>query len=487
MRLAKVGSWGLGLLIATASAFGAEGVTLRWPQGQQRVLGQNLTLDYCLRSTQAADAYAAVLTPEANALFFQHAAPEPSFTTTVAPFLAATPAAPDEVCHTLLDAVLPDDLPTGTYTFYAAAVAPGANVFEPGQWLGGTYAEANLMVLPPAAFFYQTVNPSLSMTRAGATLDGVTVSAYDTAIVAAKEDTVGRGDPVLSYRAAAGRWSMTAKGNGSGSPLLYAEGNCPQVDTTQIKTLAPSSASGCLSGSIELVMGKTSQLFAGPGGEYLLSQTGGEIYLLRLADTADAARIPLNLESICVRQTPVTTLAELAWSEATRVISKAQAGNLLLSDAAIAQRTDGTWVLFTKGIDSTVNAGCRPASLCELCARGIYRATSTDLINWSALTPVVTQASVPDAVRYADGTIWLYYQDFAPTCAAQNLNLALRAPISGVAEQADGSFSAQVSVLFPGASFEIDANEHYPTNGNPVALPDTAAWNAFRQCVLAAP
>lgn len=478
--------WWAAVLLGTASAGTAAGVTLALPTGNSRVLGEMLNLMYAVQSDAPADLYAAVVTPAGEALFFEQIGQTPSFSVMPVPFRAAAPAAPAGTQYLLLETTLPQDLPTGDYQFYAAAVAPGANVLDSQQWLGGTYARADLTVFPPAAFFYQTVTPAASVVRAGATGDGATVTAYGTEVVYAKDPAngAGRGDPVISYRAP-DRWIMTAWADGAGTPLLYAENTCPQVVTSSIKQLAPLTASGCQSGSgVGVAMGKTSQVFTAPGGEYLLTHTGGEIYLLRLADTADATRTPNQLEGICIRQTPAADLNALAWGEATPVISRAQTAGLLLSDTAIARRRDGTWVLFVKGIDASVNAGCSPGSLCELCARSIYQATSADLLHWSALTPVVTQASVPDAVTYADGTIWLYYQNFGPTCAAQDLRLAQRAPISGVAEQADGRFTAPVTVFFAGASFETDPTEHYPTNANPVALPDAAAWAAYQRCVL---
>ena len=81
------------------------------------------------------------------------------------------------------------------------------------------------------------------------------------------------------------------------------------------------------------------------------------------------------------------------------VIDNTVAPGLLLSDTAIARRRDGTWVLFVKGIASSV--GCSGGGLCELCARAIYRTTSRDLMTWSALEKMAEPASVPDAAAKA--------------------------------------------------------------------------------------
>src|SRR6185369_2854451 len=129
-----------------------------------------------------------------------------------------------------------------------------------------------------------------------------------------------------------------------------------------------------------------------------------------------------------------------------------------VSDVAIARRRDATWVLFVKGI--ALPAGCQAGQLCELCARSIYRTTSADLITWSPLEKMVEQASVPDAGVDADGDVRLYWQNFAPACAAQNLQLSARAPITGAAEQANGALSTTVNVTFPAEAFEANAQLH---------------------------
>ena len=332
------------------------------------------------------------------------------------------------------------------------------------------------------AFFYQDVSSTGNAVRVGVTTDGRTVEPYGVNVLEWQVlggQTQVYGDPVFS-RLANGRWAMTAW-TGSADPrggaaLLYHESDCPRVSASAVHVLRPSSAAGCTAGST-LAMAKTSQVFAAEGGNYLFTMTGGRILLVRLTDATHAAT---ELTSICVRSARPSSLTGLGWGEATVVVDESLAPGLLLSDTAIARRTDGTWVLFVKGI--ATNAGCTQGGLCELCGRRIYRTTSTDLLRWSSPTSVVEQASVPEAASFPDGSVHLYWQDFAPTCQAQDLNRAPRAPISGGTEGADGRLGSTTAVFFSGETFETDTRMHYPTNGNPVRLPDAAAANAFAAC-----
>jgi hypothetical protein len=98
------------------------------------------------------------------------------------------------------------------------------------------------------------------------------------------------------------------------------------------------------------------------------------------------------------------------------------------------------------------------------------------------MVKLVDKASVPEAVNYPDGSLWLYWQTFTPACEAQDLMVAGRAPISGAFEQADGTLSSVSTVSIPKEAFEADTTKHYATNGNPVALPSTEAKAAFDAC-----
>ena len=336
---------------------------------------------------------------------------------------------------------------------------------------------------PGNAFFYQDVNQAMNTVRAGFTADGRTITSYGATGVLQWRVLGGAtqvyGDPVFS-RLANGRWAMAAgtgfddtRGRGA---LMYHEAACPQVTDAAVKVLNRSTAAACEPTGL-VAMAKPSQVISVEGSNDIFLKADAKVMLTRLTDTTHAAT---ELTSICVRRTRAASAAALGWGEATVVIDGTLAPGLLLSDTAIARRTDGTWVLFVKGILASV--GCSGGGLCELCARSIYRTTSRDLVTWTALEKMVEPASVPDAGVAPDGAVWLYWQDFGPTCAAQDLQLAARAPIRGAAEGAGGALGTSIAVSVPAEPFETDTRLHYPTNGNPVLLPDTAAKTAFDAC-----
>jgi hypothetical protein len=281
-------------------------------------------------------------------------------------------------------------------------------------------------------------------------------------------------------RLANGRWAMTASaapGDSRGSAnLLYHEAACPRVDDGAVRVIVRSSAAGCVSQG-PLVGAKPSEIFEVGGSNYMFMMIDGRIHLVRLTDASHAAT---ELTSVCVRQTRATSLDGLNWGEATLVIDDATAPGLRLSDTGLARRADGTWTLFVKGIPAT--ATCTQASLCELCARGIYRSTSTDLLNWTVPVRVTDTASVPDSSVAPDGTPWAYWQNFAEACSAQDINLAGRASILAAPDAPAAGLGERTNVVFTGEAFETDTRLHYPTNGNPVRLPEAAAKIAFDTC-----
>lgn len=354
---------------------------------------------------------------------------------------------------------------------------------------GGTPAPTGtgMITVPPAtvagnAFFYQDVAPTGNAVRAGHTTDGRNITSYLTSVLTWQVIVPNGpiyGDPVIS-RLSNGRWVMTAgtvDGDTRGAnALMIQESSCPTVSQASVKVLNRSTGATCEPGG-GTSMAKTSQVFEANGSRYLFGMMNSKIMLVRLTD---ATRSIADLTSICVRRTRAATLADLGWGEATVVVDGTQAPGLLLSDTGIARRRDGTWVLFVKGIASGL--GCAGGNLCELCARAIYRTTSSDLINWTPVEKMVEPASVPDAGNAADGTVWLYWQDFAPACAAQNLQLAARAPIRMAAEGANSALGTSAPITIPAETFETNTNLHYPTNGNPVLLPDAAAKAAFDAC-----
>jgi hypothetical protein len=348
---------------------------------------------------------------------------------------------------------------------------------------GGGASNAEPAGTPPgSAFFYQDVNAGANTVRAGFTTDNRLIDAYRRDVaswVVLGGATRVYGDPVIS-RLANGRWAMAA-GTGHDDPrgasaLMYHEAACPQVTDSAVKVLNRSSAVGCEANGM-VAMAKPSQVFAAFGSNYIFLMADGRILLTRLTD---ATHVATDLASICVRRVPASSATALGWGEATVVIDSVQAPGLFLSDTAIARRADGTWVLFVKGILASV--GCSGGNLCELCARSIYRTTSTDLMTWTPLVKMVDRASVPDAGVAPDGSVWLYWQDFGPACDAQDLQLAARSPIRGAAEIPGGTLATSAPIRIPAEPFETDTRLHYPTNGNPVLLPDAAAKTAFDAC-----
>jgi hypothetical protein len=231
------------------------------------------------------------------------------------------------------------------------------------------------------ALFYQDVTPTSNEVRAGLTENGRDVDSTGRTLLswhARGGDGTTYGDPVFSHLAN-GRWALTAW-SGPTDPrgaagLIYYEGSCPQVDESKVVLIGPDTSSAC-SSVRGVVSGKTSQVFQVDGATYVFSSMEGHLRLLKLAD---AGHPVTQLSSICLRRSSARSLSELAVGEATIVIDETNAPGLRVSDSGIARRRDGTWVLFVKGVAST--STCTQASLCELCARSIYRTTSPDLIS----------------------------------------------------------------------------------------------------------
>lgn len=344
----------------------------------------------------------------------------------------------------------------------------------------------------PIAFFFQYVGAfeygvGKNGVTAGTSLDGISVTSSTTDAMiwsVGKQATKNNrtyGDPVISYLPS-GMWAMTAW-SGSNDPrgqgrLLYAEASCPTIDENSVIAIGASSAKECARME-SVTSGKTSQVFSQNGNTYIFHSMMGEVYITQLSSPQEQAH---DLTALCILKNPVEDISDLTYSSSTKIISKADAQNITLSDTAFGQREDGTWVLFVKGIKQ--EPGCTATDLCELCNRSIYRTTSTDLITWSPLEKVIERASVPEATTMPDGTVWLYWQDFSDTCDAQDKNVAARAPISSAYEQ-PGSYelSEPVAVTFTDETFETNTELHYATNGNPVSLPSQQAYEAFLTCV----
>lgn len=339
------------------------------------------------------------------------------------------------------------------------------------------------------AFFYQTVGPfvagtGLNTVEVGTTNDGINI---ETNNVSALKWYVGLsadstyGDPVFSYLPN-GNWSITAW-TGASDPrgagrMLYYESPCPIVVDTDVIDLGASTAVGCQVLST-IQIGKTSQMFEVGSRTYVMHSTPTNG--IHIACMSDAINSAMDLTELCVKLTAYSTLAELNYGETMPIYSS---DSLLLSDVAIAKRLDGTWVLFMKGISDT--STCVQGSLCELAARGIYRTTSTDFINWTPLEKVVSKASVPEASTAVDGTVWLYWQDFTTAVAANDLMLASVAPISGAYElPVTYQLSTSIQTTFYDEPFQTNSSIHYATNANPIYLPDATAINSLQSCIIA--
>ena len=364
----------------------------------------------------------------------------------------------------------------------------GASGARDRQARSGTLQSAAVLQQGSVAYFYQTVglqkqgSGRQNATRIGALAEGqvVRTDGIDAAVWdPGGSSSSGYGDPVFSSLPG-GRWAMTARSRGEDPPgsgqLLYFEGACPFVDDAEVITLTGSSRRGCE--DVERTLrSKTSQIFQADGESWIFQLMDRRLRLTHIGSSGKSTR---DLDGICALQSRPRRLSEVGFGEAFEVFASGQDEGLRVSDAAIAQRSDGTWVLFVKGVAE--GTGCASGATCELCARSIYRSTSRDLMTWSSLEEVVKQASVPEAVTARDGKVWLSWQDFSAVCEADDELLALQAPIRAAYEQG-GGLSPAVSVSFPDEPFEGNPKMHYATNGNPVQLRDAQALASLQACL----
>lgn len=317
------------------------------------------------------------------------------------------------------------------------------------------FAACSMQSSDSTAFFYQTVslnNDGVNTVEAGSTSDMSIIQSLGQSALSWNQ-TYGNnpyGDPVISHLN--GTWTLTAWSKDG--RLFYNESTCPIFDE-EPSLMTASTEPGCKNVP-RLSSGKTSQIFTHKGDDYLFHMVNGEIYLMNVDPTA---------AEVCVLEEPVKRLSQLKKAQSTKVLTSSE---LTLSDSAIAQRSDGTWVLFTKAIAKSLgNLG--GTGLPELCNRKVFRSTSSNLLDWTEPEELLSKVSIPEATSI-NGTPWLYWQDFAETCAAQNRWVANRAPIYAAYETADGGLSEPIELSFPDENFETNYNLHYSTNGNPVAL-----------------
>lgn len=338
-------------------------------------------------------------------------------------------------------------------------------------------------------FFYQYVGLMTNGSgdngvTVGTSMDGLVVNSYKTDAIkwtVSKNNHDIYGDPVFSYLSN-GNWAVTAWSSHEDSRgpgyLLYNEASCPQMNDEETIAIGPSKASGC-SNTRNVTGGKSSQVFSDEDGNYLFTMINGEIYLNHISDASQSTE---DLKSICVLSTPVKKLSDLDYGESTLILSRDNPEKLLFSDTAVAKRGNGTWVLFVKGVPK--DNGCEPNTICELCARGVYRSTSTDLITWSTPEKVVSEASVPEAVTMPDGTVRLYWQDFSKVCSENDQFLGQTAPIA-TAYEMPGSYDLSDTEFtsYPDDEFETNSKLHYATNGNPVTIPNADVMSDLAACM----
>lgn len=356
------------------------------------------------------------------------------------------------------------------------------NLFSDYRTSGGPSTDIVRYISIPQAYFYQYVGINAggyNAIRAGISEDfeNVHFQNLTTIIWESGKENLGFGDPVWSLLPNK-NWAFTAwrdPEDASGSKgLLYFDSPCPVVEKDEVKNIQSYRAkSGCVS-NFNLTSGKTSQVLEHNGNTYVFHATGKDVFLAQLSDATNKA---MDLDSLCVLETAVSDISSLSYGQTTKVFHN---DTLFISDAAYAKRSDGTWVLFMKCINSTVKFD--EASFDELCARKVYRSTSTDLINWSGLELAADSCSVPEATVTADGRVWLHYQDFSKACKTEDPADAAIAPISAIYELDDYSMSSPMKMIFTDDSFEYDESEHYATNGNPVFVDDPAVINNFIEC-----
>lgn len=351
-----------------------------------------------------------------------------------------------------------------------------------------------------AAMFYQVVGLSTEQmqtngVRTGLTTDGINIGppsqywmTWSPLGMDGSTNTV-YGDPTFALMED-NTWILASRGNlmpsGSGQThnFLYHAGSCPLDGVpTELKGDASASCSNPVS---QIISGKTSHAFEADGHRFTTFNSEGGIYLTRLTD----APLPMSsLSGLCLERTTVTDKADIPQGKAVKIIDSQsilfEGEKLNLTDTTVTRR-QSEWVMYIKGISQTKAEQCFQAndSLCEVCARSIFRMTSQDLLTWSGFERVVQQVSIPESYTDVSGRVWLYYQDFADACAAQDLALTNRAPISGRWEQDDLSLSDPIRLSFPLEAFSQNTALHYATNGNPIALSSELSKAAYEACVV---
>lgn len=139
-------TWGFGKLDA-ASAVTPTAPRIVLSAGQPRViLGQTLTLSVAIQTglvDEVIDGWVAVQAPDGNVFF---AGPGlQTFSSTPAPAVSSVQL--EDFAGPILSTIVPDDLPLGTYTFFALGVEPGTDSFDHQHWITNL-AMASVELLP---------------------------------------------------------------------------------------------------------------------------------------------------------------------------------------------------------------------------------------------------------------------------------------------------------------------------------------------------
>lgn len=348
--------------------------------------------------------------------------------------------------------------------------------------------EVGTMVLFYQYVDYYTSPYTVNVLRSSRTSDGINLRsdqgtdefwlAFETMSYADTE----MNDPVFSQRAD-GTWDLMAHDVDGffrwdeGGTCPY-QGNDTGLDLVGVAAATPPDRDASM-------IGKLSTPAIDVDGTYFLHATEhDEIALFRLDDGTWMAATD---DAVEVAPPSISAASDLNTAESVVVIEATDfptSGGYRLEplDVTVAQRYDGDWVMYFKGIyeDDAAAYGGTPS---EVCYRDIYRAVSSDLISWSiTTTPVVSKASVPEAYTDQSGRVWLYYQDFSNVDDCGGALPAERAPITARWEQDDYALSAPQTVIFD-EDFQLDTGLHYATNPTPVLLPTNTAIGDFEACL----
>ncbi len=132
-----------------------------------------------------------------------------------------------------------------------------------------------------------------------------------------------------------------------------------------------------------------------------------------------------------------------------------------IADPTVAQRADGTYVMYFKVLSTTPDQGTPPYKGTPYYHQ-LFRATSADGLTFAPDGGMlVDHASVPSAYTDARGTVWVYFLDFSAPFPSEYESIAV------TYELADGTLAVPTRVRFTEA---LPAN-HWTNNPSAVLLP----------------